>query len=56
MLRAVDFDVFSEWEKMQSIDTMNSDDDKREHVLWKNDSEMEEFNKMVEEAMSRKSK
>ena len=56
LLRAVDFDVFSEWEKMQSIDTMNSDDDKREHVLWKNDSEMEEFNKMVEEAMSRKSK
>lgn len=51
LLRAVDFDVSSEWNKMQFVD---SDDENKEDVIWENNDEREAFDKIVGEAMSRK--
>ena len=54
LLRAVDFDVSREWNKMELVDTLASDEDEMDGIPWKNDSEKEKMNNLIEEVMSRK--
>ena len=50
LLKNVDFDLYSEWNKMQSVNEV----DRKEEILWTNDDEREKFNSMIEEALSKK--
>ncbi len=54
LLRAVDFDIYSEWNKMQSSDLLASDEDKKDGIVWTNDDEREKLNNLIEEVMSKK--
>jgi len=50
LLKNVDFDLYSEWNKMQSVNEV----DRKEEILWTNNDEREKFNSMIEEALSKK--
>jgi len=53
LLRSVDFDVVKEWNKMQSVGVVISDEEKKENFIWTDDDEKKKIDKMIEEVASK---
>lgn len=54
LLRSVDFDVVSEWEKMQSMILLSLNKEKNRDLVWIDDNGREKINKMIQKIVSQK--